>query len=145
MNITFADVGNSAISGEALKILNIESIEQREASVEDTWRMFEQERFDVDRMVLSQDANVNITEDYYVDFPELSFPISEMDELNVLEKKHNMGLITKKEMLLHYNPDMDEAELNEKLGEIAEEKTQEAEATAQPEAQGSLVERLINA
>ena len=40
---------------------------------------------------------------------------------------------------------MDEAELNEKLGEIAEEKTQEAEATAQPEAQGSLVERLINA
>ncbi len=145
LNITFADVGNSAISGEALKILNIESIEQREASVEDTWRMFEQERFDVDRMVLSQDANVNITEDYYVDFPELSFPISEMDELNVLEKKHNMGLITKKEMLLHYNPDMDEAELNEKLGEIAEEKTQEAEATAQPEAQGSLVERLINA
>ena len=85
-----------------MKILNIESIEQREASVEDTWRMFEQERFDIDRMVLSQDANVNITEDYYVDFPELSFPISEMDELNVLEKKHNMGLITKKEMLLQY-------------------------------------------
>ena len=68
-----------------------------------------------------------------------------MDELNVLEKKHNIGLITKIEMLLHFNKDMDEAELNEKLGELAEEKTQEAEATAQPEAQGSLVERLINA
>ncbi len=143
LNIAFADVGNSAISGEALKILNIESIEQREASVEDTWRMFEHDRFEVDRTVLSQDANINLAEDIYVDFPELSFPISEIDELTVLEKKHSMGLITKKEMLLHFNRDMDEAELSEKLGEIAEEKTQETDATAQPS--GSLVERLINA
>lgn len=143
LNITFADVGNSAISGEALKILNIESIEQREASVEDTWRKFEHDRFEIDRMVLSQDANMNLEEDMYVDFPELSFPISEIDELQVLEKKHSMGLITKKEMLLHYNPDMDEAELNEKLGELAEERTQEA--TPQPAEAGSLVQRLINA
>jgi len=145
LNITFADVGNSAISGEALKILNIESVEQREASVEDTWRNFENDRFELDRIVLEQDAGVKLNEDYYVEFPELSFPISEMEELQVLEKKHSMGLITKKEMLLHFNPDMDEAELNEKLGELKEEKTQEVEATAQPEAQGSLVERLINA
>ena len=54
-----------------------------------------------------------------------------------------MGLITKKEMLLHYNPDMDEAELNEKLGEIGEERAQEAQA--QPAEAGSLVQRLINA
>ena len=54
-----------------------------------------------------------------------------------------MGLMTKKEMLLHYNPDMDEAELNEKLGELAEERTQEA--TPQPAEAGSLVQRLINA
>ena len=143
LNITFADVGNSAISGEALKILNIESIEQREASVEDTWRKFENDRFEIDRMVLSQDANINLTDDIYVDFPELSFPIGELEELQVLEKKHSMGLITKKEMLLHYNPDMDEAELNEKLGEIGEERAQEAQA--QPAESGSLVQRLINA
>jgi len=145
LNISFADVGNSAISGEALKILNIESIEQREASVEDTWRAFEQERFDVDRVVLEQDAGIKIAEDYYVDFPEMAFPISELDELQVIEKKKSMGILTQKEVLLHYNPDMDEAELSAKLGEVAEEKSQEAQATAQPEPQGSLVERLINA
>ena len=55
-----------------------------------------------------------------------------------------MGILTQKEILLHFNPDMDEAELSAKLGEIAEEKTQETQAT-QPEPQGSLVERLINA
>ena len=145
LNISFADVGNSAISGEALKILNIESIEQREASVEDTWRSFEQERFDVDRAVLMQDANVKISEDYYTDFPEMSFPISEIDELAVLEKKKQLGIITQREMLLHYNPDADEAEINSKLGEIKEERSQEATATAPQQPQGSLVERLINA
>ena len=144
LNISFADVGNSAISGEALKILNIESIEQREASVEDTWRTFEEERFAVDRVVLEQDAGIKIAEDYYVDFPEMDFPISELDELQVIEKKKSMGILTQKEILLHYNPDMDEAELSAKLGEIAEEKSQDAQAT-QPEPQGSLVERLINA
>ena len=92
-----------------------------------------------------QDANIKIAEDYYVDFPEMSFPISELDELQVLEKKKSMGIITQKELLLHYNPDADEAELNSKLGEIKEERSQEATATAPQQPQGSLVERLINA
>ena len=55
-----------------------------------------------------------------------------------------MGLITKKEMLLHFNPDMDKAELESKLGELKEERNQEASETAPPESKGSLVERLIN-
>ena len=99
----------------------------------------------MDRVVLEQDASIKVSEDYYVDFPEMDFPISELDELAVLEKKKSMGILTQKEILLHYNPDMDESELSAKLGEIAEERTQEAQITAQPEPQGSLVERLINA
>ena len=75
----------------------------------------------------------------------MDFPISEMDDLKILEKKLQLGIITKKELLLHYNPDADEAELNAKLDEIKEERSQEATATAPKQSQGSLVERLINA
>ena len=145
LNIRFADVGGNPVSGEALKIMNIENIEQREASVEDIWRQFENERYEVDRIVLEKDAGVKLSEDIYVDFPEIAFPVDSLTELSILEKKKQMGIITQKELLLHFNPDADEAELNEKLGELKAEKQEESDMATPPEQKGSLVERLINA
>jgi hypothetical protein len=46
---------------------------------------------------------------------------------------------------LHFNPDADEAELAEKMGEVREEKQADATLATPPEQKGSLVERLINA
>ena len=145
LNIRFADVGGSPVSGEALKIMNIENIEQREASVEDIWRQFENERYEIDRVVLEADAGVKLSEDLYVDFPELDFPVDTMTELQILEKKRQMGIITQRELLLYFNPDADEAELAEKMGEVMAEKQADAVLATPPEPKGSLVERLINA
>jgi hypothetical protein len=140
LQIKFADVGGNPVSGEALKIMNIENIEQREASIEDTWRKFESDRYDVDRRVLEVDANVTLSEDYYVDFPEMTFPLSDLEQLQLLQTKKDMGIITQRELLKTLNPDIDDEELESKLGEIRQEQ-QEAQP---PQQQGSLVERIIS-
>jgi len=145
LNIRFADVGGNPVSGEALKIMNIENIEQREASVEDIWRQFENDRFEVDRIVLEKDAGVTLSDEIYVDFPEISFPVDSMTELQILEKKKQMGIITQKELLLHFNPDMLPADLAEKLNEVNQERQAEATTATPPKEKGSLVDRLINA
>ncbi len=139
LQIKFADVGGNPVSGEALKIMNIENIEQRQASIEDTWRKFESERYEVDRRVLEVDANVTLDEEFYVDFPEMSFPLSDLEQLQLLQTKKDMGIITQRELLKTLNPDIDDAELEAKLGEIREEQQPQA-----PQAQGSLVERIIS-
>ena len=139
LQIRFADVGGNPVSGEALKIMNIENVEQREASIEDTWRKFESDRYEVDRRVLEVDANVTLDEEYYVDFPEMSFPLSDLEQLQLLQTKKDMGIITQRELLKTLNPDIDDAELEAKLGEIKEEQQPQA-----PQAQGSLVERIIS-
>ena len=132
-------MGGNPVSGEALKIMNIENIEQRQASIEDTWRKFESERYEVDRRVLEVDANVTLDEEFYVDFPEMSFPLSDLEQLQLLQTKKDMGIITQRELLKTLNPDIDDAELEAKLGEIREEQQPQA-----PQAQGSLVERIIS-
>ena len=51
-----------------------------------------------------------------------------------------MGIITQRELLKTLNPDIDDEELESKLGEIRQEQ-QEAQP---PQQQGSLVERIIS-
>lgn len=145
LNIRFADVGGSPVSGEALKIMNIENIEQREASVEDIWRQFENERYEVDRVVLETEAGVKLSEEIYVDFPEIDFPVDSMTELQILEKKKQLGIISQKDLLLHFNPDLNPNELDEKMGEVREERQEDANMATPQEPKGSLVDRLINA
>ena len=66
-----------------------------------------------------------------IDFGEVEFPLSPQEERAWLDWKLDKGIMTKKELLLYFNPDMDGAELQSKLQEVAEEKQVEAEA-AQP-------------
>ena len=120
--------------------MNIENIEQRQASIEDTWRKFESERYEVDRRVLEVDANVTLDEEFYVDFPEMSFPLSDLEQLQLLQTKKDMGIITQRELLKTLNPDIDDAELEAKLDEINTEKQTEREAQ-QPQ---SAMQRILN-
>ena len=70
----------------------------------------------------------------------MTFPLSDLEQLQLLQTKKDMGIITQKELLKTLNPDIDDEELESKLGEIRQEQ-QEAEP---PQQQGSLVERIIS-
>ena len=62
----------------------------------------------------------------------MQVPLSPAEERAWLDWKLDKGIMTKKELLLYFNPDMDEVELQAKLDEVLEEKQMETEA-AQPQ------------
>ena len=70
-------------------------------------------------------------EDLSIDFGEVSYPMSIDQELKMLDWKLQKGVMTKRELLLHFNPDMSDEELEVKMGEVQEEKTQEIQAERQ--------------
>ena len=66
--------------------------------------------------------------------------MSPKEEREMLDWKLSHGIMTKKELLLYFNPDMDDAELEAKLDEINTEKQTEREAQ-QPQ---SAMQRILN-
>ena len=61
---------------------------------------------------------MNLPDEYYVDFGEVSFPMSPQEERAWLDWKIANGVMTQRELLLYFNPDMSEEEINIKLGEV---------------------------
>ena len=129
LRIRWGDSGGNAPSGEALRILEIENLESRESD-EPLWREWEQERYAIDKTVLEAHTGKALPDDISIDFGEVSFPLSPQEERNWLDWKLDKGIMTKKELLLYFNPDMSDDEIDSKLGEVALEK--EAETPEQP-------------
>jgi hypothetical protein len=133
-----SDAGST--SGEHQRILEVDLTEAVMADFE-RWRKFENQRFELDRAILETNG-VNVTDEYNCNFSEPHIPLSPQQEREEWEWKWSNGLATKKDWFRHYNPDMDDSEIDERLGEAQAETTAQAQV-AQP-AQ-SLVERLVNA
>ena len=123
LRIRWGESGGNAPSGEALRILELENHESREA---DTliYREFENDRYAIDRAILETHKVMTLPDEYYVDFGEVEYPMSVEQELKMLEWKMANGVMTKKDVLKYFNPDMSEAELDEKLDEVQEEQQQ---------------------
>ena len=76
---------------------------------------------------------LNLPEEYTVDFSETMYPMSVDQELKLLEWKLANGVMTQKDVLLYFNKDMSEEELQEKLGEIQEEQAPPEPQQPQPQ------------
>ena len=139
LRIRWGESGGNVPSGEALKIMEIENLESRESDIP-LWREWESSRYEVDRTIIETHTGKSLPENYSVDFGEVSFPLSPSEERAWLDWKLDKGIITKKDLMLHFNPDMNEEELAMKMGEVEEEKLAEV-PSAPPEAP-SLVEIL---
>jgi len=125
LNISWSGTGEATKSGVALAISNIENTEQRQASVQDIWRNFEKERFQVDRSIIEYHSGVKITDEHSVDFAEPQPFLTKDEEQKLWEWKWKHGLATKKDWFKKNNPDMDEDEIDKLLGEVKEEKEEE--------------------
>ena len=119
---------SQANSGIQVKIENLENYEARAASIEDTWRPFEFNRFDLDRTILATHG-VNIAEDYHVDYIEPETVHEPAEWRNQMDWELANGLTTKRRILHEMNPDMSEDEVNELLGEVAEEQPEAPQTT----------------
>ena len=127
LRIRWGESGGNSPSGEALQILEIENLESRESDIP-YFKEWEHNRFEIDRVILDIHGAMNLSEDLSIDFGEVSYPMSIDQELKMLDWKLSKGIMTKKELLLYFNPDMSEEELAMKMEEVQEEKTQEVQA-----------------
>ena len=131
--------GGTPPSGEALKIMSMENLEVREADIP-LWLEWERSRYEIDNIVYQTHTGKSLPEDLTIDYAEAGFPKSVSDEMAWIEFQLRNNLITRKELLLKFNPDMSDEELKSKMGELEEEK--EVEAPAQPETTTPLLDIL---
>ena len=131
LRIRWGESGGNSPSGEALRILEIENMESRESDIP-LFREWEHNRYEIDRKLLEVHGVITLNENYSVDFGEVTFPMSPQEERAWLDWKLAKGIITKRDLLLYFNPDMTDEELEKKMAEVQEEKVAERE-TEQPE------------
>ena len=139
LRIRWGESGGNAPSGEALRILEIENLEARKTD-EAIFREFEHDRYAIDRRILEVHNLLNLSEEYSVDFGEVSFPMSPKEEREMLSWKLDNNIISQKDLLLYYNPDMSEEELEMKMSGIMQENQQVANSQ-QPQ---SSFQRILN-
>jgi hypothetical protein len=144
LRIRWGESGGNSPSGEALRILEIENLESRESDIP-LFREWEQQRYQVDRTILEVHGAGSFNENYSVDFGEVTFPMSPQEEREWLDWKLAKGLMTKKELLLYFNPDMSDEELEAKMSEVKEEKDQEVQQEREAQQPVSQLERILNA
>ena len=130
LRIRWGESGGNSPSGEALRILEIENLESRESDIP-YFREFESTRYEIDRTILEKHGVITLSDNYSVDYGEVSYPMSPSEERDYLDWKLSKGLMTKKELLLYFNPDMSSEELEIKMGEVREEKQAEKEEEQQ--------------
>ena len=119
-HITFDFGLSGSKSGIALRMENIELLESREDDVE-KWKFAEREAYEIERIVADTEANINLPEDFKIDYDEVDFPDAEQ-EMQEWEWKFKHGLADKIDYLMAHDPDgfptREEAELY-----LAERKT----------------------
>ena len=125
----------SSTSGEHQRIMEVDLTEAVMADFE-RYSKFEKHRFKLDKTILETN-NININDEYSVDFSEPHIPASPQQEREEWLWKWDNGLASKKGWFRHYNPDFSEEQIDQAMEEIQQDAQPE-----QPQAQ-TLVERLV--
>ena len=144
LRIRWGESGGNSPSGEALRILEIENLESRESDIP-YFKEWEHSRYEIDRIILEKHGAMSLSEDLSIDFGEVTYPMSIDQELKMLEWKMNNGIMTKRELLLYFNPDMSDEELDMKLNEVQEEKATQVQQEREAQKPVSQNERILNA
>ena len=140
LSINFAQ-GTTPPSGIALKIMNLENEEAREADIP-LFKEFEEMRYEIDRKILEVHTGRVFDESYAVDFEESKMPLEWPQEKDRLQFLLDNGLISKRDLYKIFNPDITSEELESKLEEIDEERLVE-EVTEQPQQPQSILDGLL--
>ena len=112
-----------SVSGESLKMAEIELTESIMLDAQMIWRPIEQHRYMVDRAIIDYETNVSLAEDYSVDFTEPRFPLTAQEERAQWDWEWQHGLASKKDWFRAHNPDANDDALLEIEERITEEGT----------------------
>jgi hypothetical protein len=122
-----------SVSGESLKMAEIELTESVMLDAQMIWRPIENKRFNIDKAIIEYETGASISEDCSVDFSEPRFPLTAQEERNQWDWEWKNGLSSKKDWYRRNNPDADDSQLDEIIEGI--------EAEGSPESQESIQNR----
>jgi len=98
------DSGN-APSAASLSIIEMENMDERSAMTEDTWRPWEHRRYEVDKAIIQTEANINVGDDYSIDFLEPNYALTPESEIMLWDWRFKNGLASKEQWFEYQNPD----------------------------------------
>ena len=110
----------SFVSGEALKMAEIDLTEAVMGDYQMIWREAENKRFKTDRRILEVHG-INIPDEFSVDFSEPRFPLTAKEERDQWTWEWGNDLSKPKDWLRKYNPDLTEDELDEMAADMQAE------------------------
>lgn len=120
IRVKFADTHGNAPSAEALRIQDAELMDERSAAVEDTWRPWEKRRYQIDRRIIEVKANVQLKDEYGVDFIEpLQTILTPRDEIEYWNWRFENNLATPEDWFIINNPDYSKAQLEQFQSKLA--------------------------
>ena len=102
----------------------MENIDERNAMTEDTWRPWEQRRFQVDKKILEVETNQNVGDEYSVDFLEPNYALTPDAEIMLWDWRFQRGLATPLDWYDYYNPDssdIDRQQFQERQESVVQE------------------------
>ena len=133
-------IGREAtVSGESLKMAEIDLTESVMSDYQMIWRGVENKRFETDRTIL-ETHNIRVPDEYSVDFSEPRFPLTAQEEREQWSWEWDRNLSTTKDWLRKYNPDLSDEELDAKVAEIVPEKPEESKESSA----GSFLAEALN-
>lgn len=120
------------MSGEALKMSEIDLTESVMLDAQMIWRPVENERYKVDKAIIEYETNISMDDEYSVDFSEPRFPLSAKEEREQWNWEWENELASKKDWFRKYNPDASDEQIDDLIERVETEETPGSNNNAQP-------------
>ena len=136
-NVRINWASNQQESGLSKKMNEIDLMDSLRSDVEQIYRPFEKEQFRIAQRICEVSGNIQLGDQFSVDFAEREVPMSSQEEIGYYTWAFANNLETRKSYLRKKNPDLQEQEIDT----IVEQIDSEAPETAE----GTLIDQIINA
>jgi hypothetical protein len=120
---------NQGESGLSKKMAQLDLMDALRSDVEQIYRPFEREQFRIASRILEVSANINLGDQFSVDFAEREVPMSQDEEIAYYTWAFANDLETRQSYLRKKNPDFKEEEIQSIVEQIDAEQPQQADET----------------
>ena len=124
-NVKINWASNQQESGLSKKMAQLDLMDALRSDVEQIYRPFEKEQFEVARRIVEVSGGANIPEQFSVDFAEREIPMSQDEEIAYFSWAFENNLETRESYLRKKNPDLQEEEINKMLEDLGETEEQD--------------------
>lgn len=136
-NVKVNWTSNQQESGLSKKMNEMDLMDALASDVEQIYRPFEKDQFRVAQRICEVSGNIQLTEQFSIDFAEREIPMSQDEEIAYYTWAFENNIETRKSYLRKKNPDLQEEEIEGIVEQIDEESPQTPES--------NLIDQIIKA